>query len=566
MKRSAADAAVASPSETAPDAIGHASSIGPKRHNTSETVTGLLGSGTYGSVYSAESGDGKAFALKVMCKPKCSLDFQDMAREIYGLDSEGLLLGVYAGAHNRLAASLPLMGQRLGNSVVPKMTAPCAASLLKPIALALSKMHGMHRDVKPANILLPFDVSKDSTIIDFSLTTWQQTSSDPSVVTLWYRAPEIILKMPYTNAIDVWSLGIILLNVLTGAHVTRNLQEEALNLMLLDLLDAFGWPNDWPELVPMLLKLFKSMPTRGPSCGTYNMLDAIADNNIPEHALLATQLLKGMLQINPSRRFTWTTVLEHPFWALATEASKAQICRKPRIQADTLAQDFLSKSKKFSSLRTFSSSVKPEGWFVSEILLSTPEAIKTRIYEMDYLIHYGKKMNYKMETCILAYWINVHALAEMPSAIKYMTASSAAASAEAAYSASAYSASAAAATAAAPLVVRLCACLFLASSFNEDTRVHITELDDLAKLWDEPGNSYKICDAITAILCLTRGHWPGHAIEPFFKALQQFETDVPKPPWTRPFMCIFTQDAFEFGQKFLFKMIQDNATSITNKY
>ena len=584
MKRSAAAAAH----------VPHPEQLATKRHNVCDTIVGLLGSGTYGHVYAAESSDGQAFALKVMCKPKCSLDFQDMAREIYGLDTEGHLLAVYAGAHNRLAASMPLMGQRLGNSVVPKLTAPCAASLLKPIATVLSRMHGMHRDVKPANILLPFEKSQESTLIDFSLTTWQHISTDPSVVTLWYRAPEIILKMAYTNAIDVWALGIIILNVLTGAHVTRNLQEEASSLMLLDLLDAFGWPNDWPELDHILLNLFKCMPTRGPACGTYNILGAISDNNNSEHAALATDLLKGMLQVNPTKRFSWTTVLQHPFWTLASAEANAQICKMPKIELDTSAQDFVSRAKKFSSLRSArgrsangigasasasASASGHEDWFVSQTLLSTPEAIKTRVYELDYLIHYGKKMNYKMETCILAYWINVHALSEMPSAISFITGSSSGAA-----SASA-SATASAASVAAPLVVRLCACLFLASAFNEDTRVNIIELEDLANLWDEPGNAPKICDAITAILCLTRGHWPGRAIQTFYHRVKDFEAAAvaaaaasgpPGPsvpsvppglgPWARPFMCIFSPDAFESGQSFLSKMIQDNATSITSRY
>ena len=153
MKRSAAASA-----EDASEASNTAVAAPSKRLNASDTIIGLLGSGTYGHVYAAEASNGQKFALKVMCKPKCSLDFQDMAREIYGLDTQGLLLAVYSGAHNRLAASMPLMGQRLGNSVVPKLTAPCAASLLKTIATALSRMHGMHRDVKPANILLPASV------------------------------------------------------------------------------------------------------------------------------------------------------------------------------------------------------------------------------------------------------------------------------------------------------------------------------------------------------------------------------------------------------------------------
>lgn len=87
------------------------------------------------------------------------------------------------------------------------------------ILRALKHIHSanvLHRDLKPSNILL--NGNCDLKICDFGLARVnpeQQGNLTAYVATRWYRAPEIVLSWrEYTNAVDMWSVGCILGEIL----------------------------------------------------------------------------------------------------------------------------------------------------------------------------------------------------------------------------------------------------------------------------------------------------------------------------------------------------------------
>ena len=90
----------------------------------------------------------------------------------------------------------------------------------------LDQLHGrmiLHRDLKPCNLLI--DSDKNLKIADFGLSkkaSFTARRKSNSIVSLWYRAPEIVLgEEEYITGVDMWSVGCILYDMLTGSPLFK---------------------------------------------------------------------------------------------------------------------------------------------------------------------------------------------------------------------------------------------------------------------------------------------------------------------------------------------------------
>ncbi|KAK0148320.1 Homeodomain-interacting protein kinase 2 [Merluccius polli] len=80
----------------------------------------------------------------------------------------------------------------------------------------LSTIGIIHADLKPENIMLTGQGMKVK-LIDFGLSHHvSQVRIGMGLQTLWYRCPEIMLGLPFTGLIDMWSLGCVVAELLIG--------------------------------------------------------------------------------------------------------------------------------------------------------------------------------------------------------------------------------------------------------------------------------------------------------------------------------------------------------------
>jgi len=106
------------------------------------------------------------------------------------------------------------MKKYLDKKMAP-MSVPHVKSIIWQVLQGLLHCHQrriMHRDLKPSNLLIDED-EKRVKIADFGLARsfgLPLKSYTHEVVTLWYRAPEVLLgSKVYSTGVDIWSLGCI---------------------------------------------------------------------------------------------------------------------------------------------------------------------------------------------------------------------------------------------------------------------------------------------------------------------------------------------------------------------
>ena len=176
---------------------------------------------------------------------------------------------------------------------------------------AINILHGkmiLHRDIKPENILV--DKSGVLKLADFGLAkkaSFLQRRKSNSIVSLWYRAPEIILgSEDYLLGVDIWSLGCLFGELMQTKPVYYCKSDE-------EVLDrAFrmmGTPND--DHCPFYLRLKK---WQNFNFKAYRKPDSLKQS-FPYATPEAVDLLGKMMNLDPKQRITAKEALKHPFFA-----------------------------------------------------------------------------------------------------------------------------------------------------------------------------------------------------------------------------------------------------------
>ena len=180
------------------------------------------------------------------------------------------------------------------------------------LVLGLKYLHEnniLHRDLKPSNILL--SAKNEIKIGDFGLARIFSNSPNAKkiytnqVVTVCYRAPELLLgETNYSTKIDIWSLGCILLELLTK-KTTFNYSDE--KLVFLSICELCGTPNEksWPHVNE--LKNYELLIPKEEKTSKIN------NKTFPNFDDVTLDIIKKMLTLNPEERITLDEILKHPF-------------------------------------------------------------------------------------------------------------------------------------------------------------------------------------------------------------------------------------------------------------
>ncbi|CAE7864520.1 Cdk2 [Symbiodinium sp. KB8] len=276
-----------------------------------------VGQGTYGVVYRAKNKlTGETVAMK-----KIRLEMEDEGVPSTALREISLLkelthpniveLKEVEHSERRLYLVFEWLDKDLKNymdSVKGGMSSDLVKSYMYQLLLGMDFCHKrgiMHRDLKPQNLLV--DVHGVLKIADFGLARAfliPLRMYTHEVVTLWYRAPEILLgQRTYSPAVDMWSVGTIFAEMVNRKPLWPGDSEVD---EIFRIFRTLGTPNEtvWPGVtkLPDFKPHFPKWPAKP------------ADKAFPKFTGDALDLLTKMLAYNPADRISCKAALEHPYF------------------------------------------------------------------------------------------------------------------------------------------------------------------------------------------------------------------------------------------------------------
>jgi serine/threonine protein kinase len=160
-----------------------------------------------------------------------------------------------------------------------------AAQYMREIISAVKYLHTrnppiIHRDIKPENVLL--DSDGRCKLADFGWSNFEEENKQRETYcgTPEYLAPEMINKSGHDESVDIWSLGVLLFEMLTGKT-------------------PFNFKGDRNQL--------------------YNCIKSLKINWTDDFPPLAKDLISKILKLKPSDRLSLDQISQHPWFVQIPE-------------------------------------------------------------------------------------------------------------------------------------------------------------------------------------------------------------------------------------------------------
>nr|XP_032517285.1 serine/threonine-protein kinase S6KL [Danaus plexippus plexippus] len=185
-------------------------------------IAHTIAKGAFGEVYKVKKlSENKEYALKVLNKSQVVND--NAVRQV----KEEARIQEAVGHHVFIAGSVSRWQTKKRLYIVSDICYCVMLSMFFPFPDFLHNAGIIYRDLKPENILL--DKDYHIRLIDFGLSKWLSIGSRTTTIcgTLKYMAPELMMKEPYSHAVDWWSLGVLACYMLTGEFPTPVLPRQA---------------------------------------------------------------------------------------------------------------------------------------------------------------------------------------------------------------------------------------------------------------------------------------------------------------------------------------------------
>jgi serine/threonine protein kinase len=308
-------------------------------------IIGQIGSGVYGSVYRGEAPTGKPVALKFLrlenerdglpitaVREIKLLKHMNHKNVIKLLD---MVTNKKMGKDARRKADIYMVLEWCDHDLSGllhnpefKFTEAVVKHFMQQIMEGFKYLHSgmgtLHRDVKPANILV--NAEGQIKLADFGLARVMDEkkalTNGHRIVTRWYRSPELLLgSQKYDYAIDMWSVGCVFGELITGKPIFPAREEIHQLGVVFDICGTINY-QEWPEALD-----YPGLP----KASTKRRLKPYFREKMEqkrwtsENKTAALDLLDRLLQLPPKKRLTAEDGCMHPYFSCKPDAQAPKL-------------------------------------------------------------------------------------------------------------------------------------------------------------------------------------------------------------------------------------------------